>query len=545
MTDPGGFRPSPQRLLVWCLVAIVVMRLASLCQPALVDTTEGRYGATALHMLQTGDWLLPQIPLDHGWEPYLGKPPLHFWLMAASFAVFGADEWAARLPSLLAAVLMTWAAMSYARWKHDRETAHLAGIVLGSAVLPLVFAGSVNVDTTLAAFVTLAIVAFCRVGAGGPGSRLQGYVFFASLGLAVLTKGPFAIALTGLVGIAHLVVHRDWRIATRLPWIGGGALFAAIVVPWYWLAEARNPGFLHYFLVQENLGRWTSNEYGDRYGAGRRHALGSVWPQWLGCTMPWSLPLLLALGARRWRTAAWAGRRGDGAFLLLWAIAPAVAFTLSPQFTVGYLLPGFGGFAVLAARALRAFGDGGSPLGAPLLRGLARGFAWLVVVAAVLVWIGFGAGPWRGALCTGAGIGFCVWQHRRLKCDGREVPGAAAWLGVAVTWAIGLATFVSAPYVSATRSAAPMLARVLAEAPGREHRIGILFGTPYSAWFYGDAWAPDRVRFEHVHQHDLAAAGIVELFVRTGDFDGMEAATKERFRIAATIGEWIWMVRRD
>ena len=49
-------------------------------------------------MLETGDWLVPQF--DYG-VPFWGKPPLSTWLSAASMAVFGVNEFAARLPSLL------------------------------------------------------------------------------------------------------------------------------------------------------------------------------------------------------------------------------------------------------------------------------------------------------------------------------------------------------------------------------------------------------------------------------------------------------------
>src|SRR4051812_27566503 len=60
---------------------------------------EGRYVGVALEMLWSGNWLVPTLDT----LPYFHKPPLFYWVTAASLATFGINEWAARLGSLLAA----------------------------------------------------------------------------------------------------------------------------------------------------------------------------------------------------------------------------------------------------------------------------------------------------------------------------------------------------------------------------------------------------------------------------------------------------------
>src|SRR5262245_50626322 len=60
---------------------------------------EGRYVGVALEMLWSGNWLEPTLNT----LPYFHKPPLFYWLTAASLATFGINTWAARLASLLAA----------------------------------------------------------------------------------------------------------------------------------------------------------------------------------------------------------------------------------------------------------------------------------------------------------------------------------------------------------------------------------------------------------------------------------------------------------
>src|SRR5262249_62308798 len=81
---------------------------------------EGRYVGVALEMLWSGNWLQPTLDT----LPYFHKPPLFYWLTAASLGTVGTNAWAARLGSLLAATacavslhqfLWRWAGQSHAR----------------------------------------------------------------------------------------------------------------------------------------------------------------------------------------------------------------------------------------------------------------------------------------------------------------------------------------------------------------------------------------------------------------------------------------------
>src|SRR6516225_10535041 len=82
--------------------AVVVLLWAMIYLPALgsiaIKGEEGRRILPAIRMLQTGNYVVPQV----GNYPYYRKPPLVNWLVAASFKIFGArNEWTARLPSAL------------------------------------------------------------------------------------------------------------------------------------------------------------------------------------------------------------------------------------------------------------------------------------------------------------------------------------------------------------------------------------------------------------------------------------------------------------
>ena len=95
MTDLK-FRP-----ILLVLLFGLIGRASLLEYTDLLDPTEARYASVAQEMVNSGNWLTPMLPLPQGTVPYLGKPPLHFWLTALSYQVFGIEEWTARLTSFL------------------------------------------------------------------------------------------------------------------------------------------------------------------------------------------------------------------------------------------------------------------------------------------------------------------------------------------------------------------------------------------------------------------------------------------------------------
>src|SRR6266403_3744780 len=97
-------------------LAVVLLIWAAIYLPALgslaVKGEEGRRILPAISMLESGNYLVPQV----GGEAYFRKPPLINWLVAASFKIFGQqNEWTARMPSLIAVLLVALAFVTVAR----------------------------------------------------------------------------------------------------------------------------------------------------------------------------------------------------------------------------------------------------------------------------------------------------------------------------------------------------------------------------------------------------------------------------------------------
>ena len=85
------------------LLALFTVRLMSLGLYPYFDTTEARYGEIARLMFETQNWVTPQFDYN---IPFWGKPPLHTWMSAASFSIFGISEFTARLPHFIAGLLV-------------------------------------------------------------------------------------------------------------------------------------------------------------------------------------------------------------------------------------------------------------------------------------------------------------------------------------------------------------------------------------------------------------------------------------------------------
>ena len=172
----------------WLVPAVFVWFAATAWLRPLALPDEGRYVGVALEMLWSGDWLVPTLDT----LPYFHKPPLFYWLTAASLGVFGINEWAARLPSLLAATGAAFAVYLFVRrWAGERQ-ALLALAVL--ATTPFFFGGAqfANLDMLVAACIACTILCAADAVLAAEGDRprrstLVAAYAFAALG--ILAKG--------------------------------------------------------------------------------------------------------------------------------------------------------------------------------------------------------------------------------------------------------------------------------------------------------------------------------------------------------------------
>ena len=324
-------------------------RLATLGLYPLMDTTEARYAEIARRMVELGDWVTPWI--GHG-EPFWGKPPLSFWMTAASFKIFGMSAFTARLPHWLCGCMTAWLIWTWLARRSEREAIYALAVITGS-VLFYVAAGAVMTDMALALGTTLAMRGFWLALHGTPAERLrEQYVMFLGIVIGMLSKGPIAVVLVCMpIAIWALAAGQIRRVLRQINWGRGIILVLALVAPWYAWAEWRTPGFLEYFLVGEHWHRFmTPGWSGDLYGHSHPFPRGSIWLFTVVTFLPWTLLVIVA--ATRWRHAVGPAAPEDrslGAYLLIWALTPCLFFSAAGNLLWTYVLPGLPALAMLTA----------------------------------------------------------------------------------------------------------------------------------------------------------------------------------------------------
>ncbi|EKF43515.1 hypothetical protein NA8A_05768 [Nitratireductor indicus C115] len=337
-------------VILLLIAAILVARLADMALFPLMDTTEARYGEMARKMALLGDWITPWA--DDG-VPFWGKPPLSFWITALSFRLFGVSEFTARLPHFLCALLIGAMVWDLARRQYGARAALLSASVLTGSALFLVSSGAVMTDTALVLGTTAAMYGFwLALNDPSPTLRQRGaWVFFIGVAIGLLAKGPLTLVLAGLPLFIWVTLTRKWKETFRnLPWILGTLFVAALVLPWYILAEQKTPGFLDYFIIGEHWSRFMVPGWkGDLYGTAHRYPPGTIWLFSLLALLPWSISLFVGAWQSRGETqpdekpadASWTR------YLLLWALLPLIFFTAARNIIWTYALPSLPAAALL------------------------------------------------------------------------------------------------------------------------------------------------------------------------------------------------------
>lgn len=319
-------------ILYISVILIALFRLLLTATIPLLDKTEARYAEIARIMQETNQWIVLQI--DYG-VPFWAKPPLSTWLSAASFVVFGINEFAVRFPSFLLSIIIIIIAGKMA--KKSGVSFYLPGFILLTMPEFLIHTGVVSTDTTLEFCVAIMMISFWQTMKSEV-KTYWNYIFFVALGLGLLAKGPLIMVLTfpPLFLWCCLDFNRFKQLFSKFSIVIGLMITAIIAVPWYYFAEQQSPGFLDYFIVGEHYKRFVEPGWqGDLYGSGHSQPKGMIWVLLIAFAFPWIQIVLYKL----WKTKATIFKNEWTSFLILWAFWTPLFFTISSNILHTYLLP--------------------------------------------------------------------------------------------------------------------------------------------------------------------------------------------------------------
>ena len=208
--------PSPNRRLTLVLLALAALYLWRLGVAALADPDEGRYAEIAREMLARHDFLAPHL----NGVPYFEKPPLVYWLLAGSLKLFGANEFAARLPGVLL-MLIAIAAIGWMAERTRPGLGWLVALITGLNLYSFVLGRLVTLDAGLACFTTLGGV-FLWLAADAE-EKQQPHLGWTRLGylscaLGVMIKGFIALLPGAGFGLYLILAGRFKRTLKFRPW---------------------------------------------------------------------------------------------------------------------------------------------------------------------------------------------------------------------------------------------------------------------------------------------------------------------------------------
>jgi 4-amino-4-deoxy-L-arabinose transferase-like glycosyltransferase len=333
----------------------------------LVDETEPLFAEASRQMFVTGDWI---TPFFNG-ETRFDKPALIYWCQAIAYAIIGVNEWAVRLPSVLAAMAVISLGFYTVQWhlgKQDaaqqveRPTRRYVTAAIASAVMALnpemLIWGRTGVsDMLLTGCIASALLCFFLGYANQGGSEgkfsllpnkwyLACYVLIAG---AILTKGPVGIVLPGLIILAFLLyLGNFWQILREMRPVIGILIIFALSAPWYLLVTWRNGwNYINSFFGYHNIERFTEVVNGH----------SAPWYFYFVVVLlgfaPYSVYLPAALARLKfWQRSHWRNQERSqqlGLFAGIWFFVVFAFFTIAVTKLPSYVLPLMPAAAILVA----------------------------------------------------------------------------------------------------------------------------------------------------------------------------------------------------
>lgn len=427
-------RLSPQPVhLVLLLLLSGLLFFVDLGGMGLTDRDEGRNAGAGREMFASGDLITPTF----NGELRVAKPVFVYWLMTASYHVFGVNEFAARAPSALFGVALI--AMHYLFLSRLRgPTVGLFGALMLLLNIEILALGRMAItDSVLIFFTTLSLYGFW-LGLHEQGAGRHWILgFYAGMALATLTKGPVGFAVPLITALLYLIATRQWLVFwQRGAPIAGALLVILLAGPWYTAMFLIHGDAYSSQAKVHTVGRFLAPMEG--HGGG----WWFYFPVLLLGFYPWSafLPAAFCRAYATWRESPTMVHERNGSpgaseptgsgheldwFAGLWVIGVFIFFSLSSTRLPHYIGPLFPACALLAASY---WAQG---LNNPSAKGL-RGSIHFMMGIGYLVAIGFasapflfhkfagkmvkefplatqfdlGVGPYLGAIIVAAAMGF-------------------------------------------------------------------------------------------------------------------------------------------
>jgi 4-amino-4-deoxy-L-arabinose transferase-like glycosyltransferase len=317
----------PSRWMFLCLLIFSAgLYIGTAGSPALDDDdVDAAHAMVSQEMLQRNDFVVPYMD---GLR-YLIRPPMHFWMVAASYKALGESEFATRLPVALAMVGMVLLAFEFGRRFFGKRAGLYGALAVATSLGMFIFTRIMIPEAIYALAFEGIFYLFLRSWTGSLDPRVGYWGAAALCAFAVLTRALIGVLFPVAAIAAFITMTNGWSRWRELRPVSSSAIFLALAAPWHILAAWRSPGFFWAYFVNEHINRALGTRIPHDYGA---VPLGIWWTAHLAWLFPWSffLPLALRklpLSPRRWREPMMPGEQAR-LLLFVWAGVILLFFTL-------------------------------------------------------------------------------------------------------------------------------------------------------------------------------------------------------------------------
>lgn len=260
---------------------------------------EPREASVAISMLESGNWILPQVYANE----FAYKPPMAHWLMAAcSYPQGYVSEFSSRLPSAIAFICLIGFTLIFFGRRIKFQQAFIATLLLLTCIEIHRAAMTTRVDMLLTTFIVLGLYQLFR---WEDQIELKGLPVMVPilLGCAVLTKGPVGLILPLFVFGVYLLMLRKYSLLTifkSLLYIGVSSSFLPLL--WYIAAWKQGGDDFLEVVLAENFGRFFHLNTPDiNYNLGHENG---VWYNFMTLAagfIPWTIFFFFSLFGLNWQ----------------------------------------------------------------------------------------------------------------------------------------------------------------------------------------------------------------------------------------------------
>lgn len=318
------------KLTLWMVISMIAAFYVGLSSYDLLNNNEGLYAQIAFEMLQNKSFIIPTLDT----VPYIEKPPMLYWLIAGSYAVFGKSVLAARLVPATFGMLTALSLFLLYKKLGLLRLGKMAAILLSMSLGFSIFSRIVFFDGVLTAFFTFSLLSFYL----WIQTNQQRWVlsFYGFLGCAVLTKGLLPLCLAGVIVVWFVAFYyRTWKKVFHILNPIGIGIFLLITVPWHWLAHLALPDFSWFYFVNEHILRFLDQRLPRDYYRGPWYYYLVRIPAYL---IPWTF--LLPFWGKKVEEGGGTHIPTLRTFAWIWFLVSLVFFTLSRAKANYYMILG-------------------------------------------------------------------------------------------------------------------------------------------------------------------------------------------------------------